>query len=212
MLDDHIPRNGGVTTDSQYDESTFCACKSPHSGGYAYITTEHSDLDGYTDIDRVKIADGNLWCVSFTRYGQVYQIEYGSEYVDIERGYHEYPSATTMRVTWHIKFKWTHPDTQNLDITTTVEDDHSSTSTTWNVNWRVETRLEVTEFSLSDDRCDPGSNVTASGTVRYYGSQSNVVPPSEECEGGDLKDQVADREMVRLDICRRLIHTRSHDI
>ncbi len=178
-VDDHIPSNyQAPTSDSLYDTDNIYAEKSPH-GMYAFITTYHRDLDGYHDIDACYIqgykGSTTYWKLKYDRLSHQWSVVSGGTYVSISTGT-ESSSVNDLQVTWHILFKWEHPDVTDLDIKVGTQDSSTTKYTNFDMNWDVETRIEFISHQLSDDRANVGSDLTASGDIRYLNSPNNVAP------------------------------------
>lgn len=175
---------GEPTSDSLYEGNILYAMKSPHPGDFAQITTYHYDSDGYADIKTCKIRGYNdsetVWEVRYSRTTDTTAITSGSEYIEIE------PSSVTISeyeldITWHIKFKWEHLDYDNFSIQCTTSDSVVTTTDLYNIEWKVETRLDLQTFDIYDSIGAPGrgdisSNITATGNVVYLGSS---IAPSD---------------------------------
>ena len=182
---DHIPENyANPKCDSFYDTDNIYAMKTPRSGSsYAYITTYHSDADGYGDINYCGVAGYSgatrLWEVTYSNSGDSYSAYTGSSYISIEPGT-ETKSGDTIVIVWHIRFLWTHPDLLNMDIRCRTQDTASNMNTNFILGWDVETRLQsVLEINDNGDdtRGEVGGLLYAGGAVVYYGSGTFQYPP-----------------------------------
>jgi len=172
---DHIPENyANPKCDSFYDTDNIYAMKTPRSGSsYAYITTYHSDADGYGDINYCGVAGYSgatrLWEVTYSNSGNSYSAYTGNSYIAIEPG-NATRSGDTIVIVWHIKFLWTHPDLLNMDIRCRTQDTASNMNTNFILGWDVETRLQsVLEISDNGDdtRGEVGGLLYAGGAVVY---------------------------------------------
>ncbi|TFG27441.1 hypothetical protein EU528_12895 [Candidatus Thorarchaeota archaeon] len=183
----HIPRNyKNPICDSLYDGDNIYAMKTPRSGSsYAYITTYHSDGDGYGNIRYCSIAGYNdatmLWEVRYDAETDSYSAWTGLSVVEYEEGT-EYKSGDNIDIVWHIKFNWNHLDLQNMIIRVTTQDDGTNMQTNFALGWDVETRLqsilELTDAG-DDTRGEVGGLISAEGAVAYLNSLSLVYPPDD---------------------------------
>ncbi|MFX1605896.1 MAG: hypothetical protein ACFFDD_08300, partial [Promethearchaeota archaeon] len=149
------------------------------------VTVYTSDQNGYADIDYLEIG---LWDNSQTteycrfRYDEdtdTFTEEYDAgTIVSLNTG-----SSTATKsgndtdATFHFTIDWDFPDVSDLDANCTIIDTQSESSTTWyEVNWDVETRLEysiapsIDDGSGTADRGDLDEAFSVTGTVIYYNS------------------------------------------
>jgi len=182
-FDDYIPGSyRAPTTNSLYDGDKFYAMKSPF-GTDARITTYHEDSDGASDIEycylRCYIGSTVYWDVRWQRSTGIVTILAGSDYINLVDAI-PYTHGTQIDLTWHIEFEWDHPDISNMNLRVGTQDGSVTAYNYYSPGWDVETRLEFSQHSLSDDRCDVGASLTASGDIRYYQSSSEQAPlPSQ---------------------------------
>lgn len=182
---DHIPENyANPKCDSFYDGDNIYAMKTPRGdNSYAYITTYHSDADGYGDIDYCGVAGYSgatrLWEVTYYNPGNSYSAYTGSSHIAIESGTAT-KSGDTIVIVWHIRFLWTHPDLLNMDIRCRTQDTASNMNTNFILGWDVETRLQ-SALLLADNGDDTRGEINGvlivEGLVVYYGSGSLQYPP-----------------------------------
>jgi len=88
-------------------------------------------------------------------------------------------SGNTLNVTFFLMVHWNHTDTLNTDIKQTVYDDYAESDTDWyEVDYDVETRLDILDLTLNNETSGAGSrsDLFVTGKVIYYGSASNVSP------------------------------------
>jgi len=182
---DHIPENyANPKCDSFYDTDNIYAMKTPRGdNSYAYITTYHSDADGWADIQYCGVAGYSgatrLWEVTYSNSGNSYSAYTGSSHIAIEPGTAT-KSGDTIVIVWHIRFLWTHPDLLNMDIRCRTQDTSSNMNTNFILGWDVETRLQ-SALLLADNGDDTRGEINgvliAEGIVVYYGSGSLQYPP-----------------------------------
>ena len=176
---DAPPYNSATpSVDSLYDDNKLLAMKSDHSGDYVYITTKHTDPDGYTDIETCTleglIGGTPKWEVEYNRTSNTSSINRGASYIAVEK-VDASGTGTTLTLKWHIQIKWEHPETSDMDLRCTVADGSASDTDTYQTNLEVITSLVFSTISLNDHlgtatRGDLGGTITASGTVYYYGT------------------------------------------
>ena len=129
--------------DSLYDYDNIYAMKTPRSGtsdSYAHITTFHTDGDGYLDIRYCYIAgysgETRLWELRYRAETDSYSMIAGSDHIGYVAGT-ETRSGNYLDITWHIEFKFTHPDVMNMDIRVKTIDSYTQMTTTCDTNWDV---------------------------------------------------------------------------
>jgi len=178
-FDDHIPFSyRSPTSNSLYDGDNFYAMKSPF-GTAARIVTYHQDDDGAADIDycslRCYIGTNSYWEAKYTVSTGLVTVTFGSGYVNVVDVV-PYFHGSQLDLTWQIEFKWDHPDITNLYLRVGTQDSSTTAYSNYGTGWDVETRVEFNPHTISDDRCDVGASLTASGDIRYYQSSSGVAP------------------------------------
>jgi len=151
---------------------------------YYIITSNVSDVDGYSDIDYVELTlydDSRatpVWTVRYTVSGGTFSIELGSEYIVLSVSSSAFGSGNDLDITWFIKIDWDHSDLTDVDTRQYVHDGVIGVEDFNESNWDVETRLEVTGLSVDDGsgtatRGPLDGAITVSGTVIYLGSVDN---------------------------------------
>ncbi|MHA1813423.1 MAG: hypothetical protein ACTSYX_08315, partial [Candidatus Thorarchaeota archaeon] len=182
-FDDHIPHSyRAPSSNSLYDGDNFYAMRSPF-GTDARIVTYHEDGDGAGDIEycylRCYMGSSVFWEARYRPSTGIVTILTGSSninVVDVSPNQH----GTQLDLTWRIEFKWDHPDISNMYLRVATEDGSTKVYNIYAMSWDVETRVAFASHSLSDDRCDPGASLTASGDICYYGSSEQIAPlPSQ---------------------------------
>lgn len=157
------------------------------------ITVSVSDPDGITDIDYVEItmlSDDRLiafWTLRF---------DMGTSLFSERSDPHDYITLSTqssssisieniVNVTFGVLINWNHPNLRDIDIKSIVVDySHNSAINYHEVNWDVETRLDMLLGpQLSDgigtpDRGDINGDILASGSIVYF--DSTLCPPASE--------------------------------
>ncbi|MBN2230047.1 MAG: hypothetical protein JW779_10715 [Candidatus Thorarchaeota archaeon] len=143
------------------------------------ITSNVSDLQGYSDIDFVELSLWNnarsseIWRIRFTESTNTFSIESGSDYIELSTGSSYVKSGNNLDIIWLIKIDWDHLDLSNIDLRQYVIDSSLLSDTNWyEADWNIETRLDYsTNPILSDDRGDLNTNdLECTGIVVYLGS------------------------------------------
>ncbi|NHJ12962.1 MAG: hypothetical protein EAX95_04760 [Candidatus Thorarchaeota archaeon] len=149
------------------------------------ITVYFTDDDGYADIDYLELtltSDNRLteyWTVRFDEDTDVFNEQSDpSDYMVLDGASSTFSkSGTQLNVTFYITINWNHPDASNTDAMCEVFDSNPSSSQEYfEVDWDVETRLDMSTGPTLDDgsgtanRGDLDGSMTASGTITYLGS------------------------------------------
>ena len=158
---------------------------------YYSIVTSVSDNDGAWDIDYVELTlydDGRsqiIWVMRYTASTDSFSVQLGSQYVTLASWSSASKLDQTISIVWQIKIDWDHADLTNVDVRQYVTDGTDNDEDFYEVNWDVETRLEITGLTVEDgsgtnDRGPLDGSFTISGTVRY--SESSLNPLSNETD------------------------------
>ncbi|MFW9805969.1 MAG: hypothetical protein ACFFFK_04510, partial [Candidatus Thorarchaeota archaeon] len=149
------------------------------------VTVYVSDQNGFADITYLEIG---LWDNTQTteycrfRYNEdtnTFTEEYDAgTYVSLNTGSSTATeSGNDIDATFYFTIDWDFPDSTDLDANCTVIDTQAESTTTWyEVNWDVETRLEYSVVPSVDDglgtldRGDLDGSFSITGTVIYYQS------------------------------------------
>ncbi len=151
-----------------------------------------SDQNGFADIDFLEIG---LWddtrATEFCRFRydedtSVFSEQFdGGNFVTLNTGSSSATkSGNDIDATFFFTIDWDFPDSTDIDARCYVEDAQNESTTTWyEVDWDIETRLEysvlphVSDSSGTPDRGNVDGSFSLTGTVIYYGSV-NVAPSS----------------------------------
>ncbi|MFX1415748.1 MAG: hypothetical protein ACFFC0_03000, partial [Promethearchaeota archaeon] len=153
------------------------------------ITSNVSDMDGYSDIQYVELTMYDnartqlIWRVRYTVSGATFSVEDGSDYIMLAAWSAATTSATEIGIVWALKVDWDHMDLADVDVRQFVTDGSDTDEDFYEVDWDVETRLDyVSAPILSDDRGDISTtDLWISTTVVYYGT-SDVFPLANETD------------------------------
>ncbi len=156
------------------------------------ITSNASDLDGWNTIQYIELSLYNdtpsapIWTIRYTVATDSFSIEVGSGFIIISSSSYATGSDTNLDVIWYIKIDWDHVDLLNTDTRQYVYDGLAEDEDFYETNWSVETRLEVTGFSVDDglgteDRGPLDGSFFVTGTIIYFGSGDNY-PLSNETD------------------------------
>jgi len=160
------------------------------------IAVNVSDGDGFADISYVTLSvyDNTrttlYWTVKFTEDTATFsELTDNSNMIYLDTGScSNASSGNTLNITFSIWVHWNHTDLSNIDLKQYVRDGNYSGDLDWyEVNWDIETRLDLSSFSLNDgsgtvDRGDYDTigSITASGSVVYYASA--LYPATSEVD------------------------------
>jgi hypothetical protein len=169
------PVNDAIPVLKNPDDSSFMYARLK----FYIITSNVSDLQGYSDIDYVELSlwDNSrsleIWRVRYTQSTDTFTIELGLSYIQLSSGSSYLKNGNDLDITWLIKIDWDHPDLSNVDVRQYVIDSSLLSDDNWyEVDWNVETRISYSVLpALSDNRGDINTNnLQCTGTVVYYGS------------------------------------------
>jgi hypothetical protein len=150
------------------------------------VTTNHSDQDGFPDIDTVLLLlwdngqSTNYWTIKFDEDANTFSIVNGSASLTLQYC-SNVSSGDWLNITWSFKIDWDHADLTDVDAKLFVNDTQDSDTDWYEVDWDTETRLDysVTPY-LSDDRGNIDTNdLQGDGTVIYYGSSDDYPYANE---------------------------------
>ncbi|TFG33752.1 hypothetical protein EU527_06925 [Candidatus Thorarchaeota archaeon] len=174
-LTNTAPQNEGSPTCANLDDAeNLYGMKK-----YYQITTYHSDLDGRDNIEEV-----HLQCFSNDHETMYWSLLYDgmfsesydpNDYVSITSGTTG-GTGTELEATFSVLIHWHHPVISDIDLRCIVYDkDGENDDDFYEVDWNIETRLDLSNHSLNDysgtpDRGDINGSILASGEVVYYGS------------------------------------------
>ncbi|MHA3964522.1 MAG: hypothetical protein AM325_013390, partial [Candidatus Thorarchaeota archaeon SMTZ1-45] len=153
---------------------------------YYLITSSVSDNDGAWDIDYVELTlyddtrSQVIWVVRYTASTDSFTIQVGSAYITLGVGSSASVIGQTMSIVWEIKIDWDHMDLTNVDVKQYVTDGSDSDEDFYEVNWDIETRLEIIGLTVDDGsgtskRGSLDGAFAISGTIRYSGSSLNPL-------------------------------------
>ncbi|MFX0055709.1 MAG: hypothetical protein ACFFAD_12355, partial [Candidatus Hermodarchaeota archaeon] len=145
------------------------------------ITSNVSDGNGYDALQYVEISlYDNLriqeeWTLRYTIATDSFSIQQGAGNVIIASWSSASGTGNQLVVTWIIKIDWNHSDLTDIDIRQYVTDGIDSDEDYYEVNWDVETRLDISGLAISDgsgtvNRGPLDGSFTVSGTLLYLGS------------------------------------------
>ncbi|UCE11211.1 MAG: hypothetical protein JSW61_04550 [Candidatus Thorarchaeota archaeon] len=158
---------------------------------YYFITTNVSDPDGYSDIDKVILLlfdnsrTTNYWTLIFDEDTNQFSIFNGSGSLTLATWSSYVKSVNSIDITWHVKISWSHPDIMDIDVKQFVNDTSSEfDSDFYESNWDIETRLDILSLTIDDDvgptdRGDLNSIFYVTGTLVYFGSGDNFPSDNE---------------------------------
>ncbi len=156
------------------------------------FTTKTTDVDGFDNIERIDLtllsADRSTeyWTVRYIQDSNVFREQKDpNDYVMLNTAACVNTSAgSDITITFYLTFNWNHPAMDGVTLKSVVfDDDLYSDTDYYDVNWIVESRLELSNaLTLSDgietlNRGDPNGELLASGSLRYY--DSAVHPHSD---------------------------------
>lgn len=182
------PVNDGCSFDNPDDTDNMYAQKRV----YEFTVNTHDD-DGYYDITTIEFeflqeGGSGIWSITYTESTNSFAETDPSNYIEESSStYSKSGSASGARgdidLTIKLKIEWAHSDVTNYDIVlTTTDSEAASDEDTYDLNIDVETRLDCTDFAVSDGsgtatRGDVSSSLTFTGTVVYY-AQTTSPPQS----------------------------------
>ncbi|MGY5872262.1 MAG: hypothetical protein RTV72_08465 [Candidatus Thorarchaeota archaeon] len=179
--DNEVPTNSATPVISNLDDTTFLYAEYRQY----QLTAEVTDLDGYAEIDYVELtltSNDELteyWSIRYDEDTNLFTEQSDpSDYITLNTSSSGAVEAgNTISATFFITVNWDHPDVVNTHMKSEVFDANpSSSSDYFDVNWDIETRLDLSSGpSLTDGfgtstRGDLDGSMTASGLVTYLGS------------------------------------------
>ncbi|MFW9888781.1 MAG: hypothetical protein ACFFER_11385, partial [Candidatus Thorarchaeota archaeon] len=120
------------------------------------ITSNVSDGNGYDALKYVEISlYDNLriqaeWTLRYTIATDSFSIQQGASNVLLASWSSASGAGNQLIVTWIIKIDWNHSDLTDIDIRQYVTDGIDSDEDYYEVNWDVETRLDISGLTVSD--------------------------------------------------------------
>ncbi|MGY5861905.1 MAG: hypothetical protein RTU09_05985, partial [Candidatus Thorarchaeota archaeon] len=176
-----VPLNDATPTISNLDDSSYM-----YAMNRKYqVTTYVADGDGYADIDYLELtltSDDQLtefWTIRYDEdTGLFTEQSDPSNFISLDgAASSSVTSGNSLNATFHLAINWNHPDISNSDAKCYVTDDDTSSSLDYyEVDWNVESRLDMVVAPVLDDgsgtpaRGDTDTSIDASGTVTYLGS------------------------------------------
>ncbi|MFX1482949.1 MAG: hypothetical protein ACFFCP_07150 [Promethearchaeota archaeon] len=156
------------------------------------ITTNVSDGNGYSEIEYVEISlydnfrSQAFWALRYTVATDTFAIQLGSGSINLASSSSAVGVGNQLEIRWIIKISWDHPDLTDIDMMQFVTDGIDTDEDFYEVNWDVETRLEMTNLVISDgvgtgNRGDLDGSIAVTGTLVYLGSV-NDYPLSNETD------------------------------
>ncbi|MFW9869492.1 MAG: hypothetical protein ACFFEL_07685 [Candidatus Thorarchaeota archaeon] len=156
------------------------------------ITTNVSDGNGYGEIEYVEISlydnfrTQAVWTIRYTVITDTFTIEIGTDSIILASGSSAVGVGNQLEIKWIIKITWDHLDLTDIDMMQFVTDGIDTDEDFYEVNWDVETRLEITNLTISDgfgtdNRGELDGSITVTGTLVYLGSGDDY-PLSNETD------------------------------
>jgi len=179
-----VPSNDGCSLTNPDDTDNLYA----EYREYVF-TSNSSDADGFADIDYIELSlysGGATWTVRYDEDTDTFSEQAGSSYIVLGGSSSASESGNDIDVTWYITIDWTHPDVTDYDLRLyTIDDEPESDTDDYDLNYDVETRLDITTGPTLDDGSgtadrgdyDTVSGISVSGTVDYY--SSSLSPASD---------------------------------
>ena len=160
------------------------------------FTSNITDANGYEDIDYIRLSSYDedssqlRWTVQYSQESNGFsEASNPAGYIDLLTGSCEYSkSGNAIDITWHIKIEWTSSPyiLEDDDLVQRVKDYSNDLVTNeYNSNYDYVSKLDFLPM-LSDGsgnltRGNINDDITATGTVIYYGSVNNF-PPSDQVD------------------------------
>ncbi|MFW9834478.1 MAG: hypothetical protein ACFFEK_10820 [Candidatus Thorarchaeota archaeon] len=156
------------------------------------LTTNVSDGNGYDKIEYVEVSlydnfrSQSVWTIRYTVITDTFSIQQGSESIILAAWSSAVGVGTQLEIKWIIKVQWDHLDLSDIDMRQFVTDGIDTDEDFYEVDWDIETRLEMTNLTISDglgtdDRGDLDGSISVTGTLVYLGS-GNDNPLSNETD------------------------------
>ncbi|MHA2188184.1 MAG: hypothetical protein ACW99V_08100, partial [Candidatus Thorarchaeota archaeon] len=148
---------------------------------YYVITSNVSDGNGYDKIEYVELSLYDnfriqvVWTLRYTVLTDTFSIQQGVDTIIIAPWSSANGIGSQLEITWIIKIHWNHTDLSEIDIRQYVTDGIDTDEDYYEVDWDVETRLDITGLTISDgsgtdNRGPLDGSFTVSGTLLYLGS------------------------------------------
>jgi hypothetical protein len=148
---------------------------------YYVITSNVSDGNGYDKIDFVELSLYDnfriqvVWTLRYTVLTDTFSIQQGAGTIILAAESSASGIGNQLEITWIIKIQWNHTDLTEIDIRQYVTDGIDTDEDYYEVDWDVETRLDITGLTISDgsgtDTRGPlDGSFTVTGTILYLGS------------------------------------------
>ncbi|MCK5390478.1 MAG: hypothetical protein KAJ36_08300, partial [Candidatus Thorarchaeota archaeon] len=186
-----VPQNTATPTISNLDDTSFLYAEYRQYE----ITANVTDEDGFAEIDYLELtltSDDQFteyWTVRYDEDTNLFTEQSDpSNYITLDTG----SSSAIESGNNIIRFvpfsvNWNHPDVVNTDLKSEVYDANPSSDLDYyEVNWDIETRLDLTSGPTLDDgsgtldRGDVDGSMTASGIVTYRGSA--LIPSASDID------------------------------
>ncbi|MHA2198225.1 MAG: hypothetical protein ACXABN_00005 [Candidatus Thorarchaeota archaeon] len=179
--DNNVPQNTPTPSISNLDDTTYLYAQYRQY----QLTAEVSDTDGYTEIDYFEVTltsddrGTEYWTIRYDEDTDSFTEQSDpSGYITLDAGSSSsIESGNSISATFFITINWNHPDVSNTDLKSEVYDENPSSDLDYfEVNWDVETRLDISSGPTLNDgsgtinRGNLDGSMTASGTITYLGS------------------------------------------
>jgi len=179
--DNNEPQNTDAPTISNIDDVSYMYAEYRQY----QIVVQVSDIDGYSDIDHLDLTLASndrateYWSIRYVEDTNLFSEQSDSNnYIALDGSSSSASKiGNSINVTFFITINWNHPDVADTDAKCVVTDANPSSDTDYyEVDWDIETRLDLSSgLALDDgsgtsDRGDIDGSLTASGIVTYLGS------------------------------------------
>ncbi|MHA3965147.1 MAG: hypothetical protein AM325_016600, partial [Candidatus Thorarchaeota archaeon SMTZ1-45] len=176
------------------------------------MTVYALDEDGSSDIDYLELTLASddrtydYWTIRYDVATNTYSEQIDPfDYITLNSGESTTVSSEdSIQITFVLSINWNHPDLSNTDTKCFIVDSVSISSTSYyEVNWAVETRLDIySGLTLSDgfgtpDRGNINGEILASGFITYLGS--NIHPLSTEIDIYIVSEEVMSNPWLAID-------------
>jgi len=156
------------------------------------LSTNASDGNGYDQIEYVEVSlydnfrSQVVWTIRYTVATDTFSIQQGPDSIILAPWSLAIGVGNRLEIKWAIKITWDHLDLSDTDIRQFVTDGIDTDEDFYETNWDVETRLEITNLTISDgfgtnNRGDLDGSISVSGILIYLGS-GNDNPLSNETD------------------------------
>lgn len=182
--------NLGVSVDKLYDivltGGSIYAYRGYGTNDYVDVICRAESAYSYTLVSGLGLwvfteQEESLWFIGWdSAEGFMINPEVGGgeDYIELaSSSYATHDGDYIREVHFHVKVKWDHPNEENLKIllmSVGEGSDHDLFSTSWDITTDLEFDIAPT---MSKQRANSGSSVTASGLVKYLGSDYDDVAP-----------------------------------